>query len=636
MFPTEPVPEKLGAYKVIRRLSRTGAADVYLGRMEGPMGFQRLCALKLVPNSIEGDARLAEELAREAAICARLNHSAVVRMFDFFEHERRLVLVLEYVDGAGLDRLVQHLARRRQKLPDGAIWYLGRQLAGALAHAHAAKDEAGHATPVLHRNLSPESVLISWDGQVRLSGFGLGKIVGRTPDTVVGVVKGTPGYMPPEQGRGERLTARADVYAFGVLLWSLLTGKEPPARDVRPEPLSTLRQDLPRELVAAIEASMEPVHDKRKITCAEIEQWLGKVTKADTGKSELREKVLLLRSTRGDSGGHENPRPLHSGVEPRRRISLRAVRAAQRPARPLSVPAPRRSTKPPPGLSRSVRPPQATLLGGLAAPRVATFLPPYASHEPPGLRPVQAPTAADAETPGASALALAPPPSPPSIVAPAASAWLAPPAVAQAWPSAPPGGAAAPAIVDPRVYAENSEIARPAARPASLSTLQSVAIVGTIAAVVVLTGAWLLGRNANDRAELATAGPASTAPGSASVALAPSAPSSAAVVVAKLAPPASTGSPSVPPPVERTASAESDIPAGRGVLIVNSPDVARVYVTGKYLGNTNEPITTGCGRFFVRIGVMAFPADRVPTWIAPGESIAIPCQQVTTVRMYAQ
>src|SRR4051812_24241065 len=114
MFPTEAVPERIGAYRVIRRLSSPGSADVYLGKLEGPMGFHRVSALKLVPNTIEHDVRFAEELAREAAICARLNHPAILRMFDFFEHERHLVLVLEHVEGVDLDRLQQHLLRRKQ------------------------------------------------------------------------------------------------------------------------------------------------------------------------------------------------------------------------------------------------------------------------------------------------------------------------------------------------------------------------------------------------------------------------------------------------------------------------------------------------------------------------------------------
>jgi serine/threonine-protein kinase len=582
------------------------------------MGFQRLCALKLVANSIEGDARLAEELAREAAICARLNHPAIVRMFDFFEHDRRLVLVLEYVDGAGLDRLVQHLGRRRQRLPDSAIWYLGRQLAGALAHAHAARDDAGHPTPVLHRNLSPESVLISWDGQVRLSGFGLGKIVGRTPDTVVGAVKGAPGYMPPEQARGERLTPRADVYAFGVLLWCLLTGRDPPASGVRPEPLSTLRDDLPRELVAAIEASMEPVHDKRKITCAEIEQWLSKVAKADAGRAELCDKVLLLRSARGEPGGHENARPMSGGVEPRRRISLRAVRAAQRPAKPRSVAPPRRSTRPPVGLGSAARAPQPTLVG-LAAPRAATFPTARAVAAPP----VSGPVAAQPQ------VALASPAAPP------APALVAPP-VALASAAAPPALALVAPPVQPLLVPPVVSLLEPlprlsAARPAALSPLQATMVVVAIAAVVVLGGAWLIGRASSPSAEpepMASASATSLPADALAVSTA-----SPAVTAARLGAP-STAVPSVVAPAA-AVGVPTDIPAGRGVLIVTSPDTARVYVTGKFVGHTNEPIAVGCGRFFVRIGVMAAPTDRVPTWIAPGESIAIPCHVVTSVKMFA-
>src|SRR5262249_7502959 len=163
------------------------------------------------------------------------NHPVVVRMFDFFEYQNRLVLVLEHVEGTDLDRVLQQLARRKQQLSDGAIWYLGHQIAGALAHAHAATDEQGSRAPGIHRNPSPENVLIGWDGQVGLTGFGLGKILGRSPDTVVGTVKGTPGFMSPEQTRGEPVSPKADVYGFGLFMWSLLTGRRPPSDGTRPE-----------------------------------------------------------------------------------------------------------------------------------------------------------------------------------------------------------------------------------------------------------------------------------------------------------------------------------------------------------------------------------------------------------------
>jgi eukaryotic-like serine/threonine-protein kinase len=326
MFPAEPVPEQIGAYQVQKYVGRIGAADVYVARMDGPLGFSRDVTLKLVRFSVDEDARYAEELSREAAICARLNHPVVVRMFDFFEYDRRLVLVLEQVEGASLDKLVGHLARRKQKLGDHGIFYLGTQVAAALAHAHSSMDEDGNVSPVIHRDIKPENVLVGWDGQVRLAGFGLGKILGRTPDSIAGTVRGTPGFMAPEQMRGERATVRSDVYGFGVLLWSLLTGNEPPQDGARPTPIAEARPDLPRELLAAIDAALEPSPDRRRITCADIAQWLAKLTKAEAGREELRQKVLWLRATRGPASKLDtSAKPQRA---PKRRQAMQATRSS--------------------------------------------------------------------------------------------------------------------------------------------------------------------------------------------------------------------------------------------------------------------------------------------------------------------
>ncbi|XXY55139.1 protein kinase [Sorangium sp. So ce269] len=297
MFPTEPAPETIGAYKILRRLAGSGSTSVYLGRLDGPLGFRRVCALKLVPNTAEGDPRFADELAREASICATLNHPAIVRMFDFFEHSGRLVLVLEHVEGVSLNRLLQHLATRQQKLADAAVYYLVHCIAGALAHAHGATDEHGSPTPIIHRNLHPDNIVIGWDGQVRLTGFGIGKILGRTPDTIAGVVKGAPGYMAPEQVRAERVTVKADIYGVGLLLWSLLSGRRPSADGTRPPPLASIRPEIPRPIVALLDTALSPAPDDRKITSQEIEQALAKVARPEKGKAELVTRVQSAHAT---------------------------------------------------------------------------------------------------------------------------------------------------------------------------------------------------------------------------------------------------------------------------------------------------------------------------------------------------
>jgi eukaryotic-like serine/threonine-protein kinase len=290
----EPIPERIGAYRVLRRLIAPGPAETFLGRVEGPRGFARECVLKRMKNTVEGHERLAEELTREAAICARINHPAILRMVDFFEDGGHLVLALEHLDGTSLDQLLEHLVERRQKLGDAAAFYIGHRVAGALAHAHAATDESGAATPIIHRNLHPSNVMIGVDGDVRLTGFGVGKILGRTPDTAIGTIKGTPGYMAPEQMRGEPVTAKADTYGLGLLLWSLLTGRKPPSDGTWPAKIGTLRKDLPREISALIDASLDRFPGTRRITCGEIERWLGKIASDDDGRRELKEQMLSL------------------------------------------------------------------------------------------------------------------------------------------------------------------------------------------------------------------------------------------------------------------------------------------------------------------------------------------------------
>jgi len=294
VFPQESIPERIGAYRVLRRLVAPGPAETFLGRVEGPRGFARDCVLKRMKSTIEGNEKLAEELAREAAICAKLNHPAILRMIDFFEDAGQLVLALEYVEGASLDQLLDVLAERRQKLGDAAAFYIGHRVASALAYAHATTDEQGTATPIIHRNLHPSNVVIGADGDVRLTGFGVGKILGRTPDTAIGTIKGTPGYMAPEQARGEPVTAKADTYGLGLLLWTLLSGRKPPSDGTWPAKISTIRKDLPREIAAVIDAALDRFPGTRRITCSEIERWLGKSASDDKGRRELKEHMVSL------------------------------------------------------------------------------------------------------------------------------------------------------------------------------------------------------------------------------------------------------------------------------------------------------------------------------------------------------
>ncbi len=312
------------------------------------MGFARLYTLKLVPNTGEGDAQFAQELTREAAICSTLNHQAIQRVIDFFEHDKDLVLVLEHIEGTTLERLSSYLGQKKNPLSDGAKAYIGREVASALVHAHAARDENGKPMPIVHRGLHPEHVLVGWDGQVRLTGFGLGKILGRSPDTVVANRNMAPGYRAPEQLRGETVTPKADVYGLGLLMWALFSGQTPSAKGIKPPKLATVRGDLLKAVATAIDAALETSVDKRPASCREIEMALGMVPGIESGREELCDKLDGLRETKPNPDSAARP-SIPSATRPR--IALQSIR----PSQPAISTKERLSTFPP-APPQSVRP----------------------------------------------------------------------------------------------------------------------------------------------------------------------------------------------------------------------------------------------------------------------------------------
>jgi len=397
MFPREALPERIGPYKIVRHLSSRGGADLYLGEHVGPMGFQRTCVLKLVPAPGSDDPRSAQELAHEAKICSRLNHPAIVRMHDFFEHGDRLVLVFEHFAGVTLARLLAHMRRRRVDLPDGVTWYISHQLFSGLAHAHSLTDDQGQPTPVVHRDVQPAHIVISNDGQVRLTGFGIAKIAGTVGDTAVGFVKGTPAYMAPEQARGDKITERVDVYAAGLVMWEMLTGRSALPRDARPgaellrmisgrrvEPVSALRPEIPREIGAAIDACLELSPEKRSIRCADVERWLKKVVDVNNGRDVLRERIVQMRNV-----AMREPAPAAAGA--RTSSAPRAAESVRVPPRFPGIAT--RATGRVSGANQGAAVTSPTRrVPGVKGSRSSVHAPPLdaSAHEPTGSPPVRA------------------------------------------------------------------------------------------------------------------------------------------------------------------------------------------------------------------------------------------------------
>jgi hypothetical protein len=186
-----------------------------------------------------------------------------------------------------LERVGEALERRGLRFEDAAVWHIGRRVAGELARAHAATDEEGSPAPRVHLRLDPARVRVGEGGEVEVLW------PAKEGEGARGEDQDPLEWMAPEQRASGRVTHRADVYRFGLLLWWLLTGRRPTGEEKLPA-LGTLRPDIPGELAAAIDAAIEPIAAKRTITCVEIEQWIEPMDRGDAGQRKLAEHLRLI------------------------------------------------------------------------------------------------------------------------------------------------------------------------------------------------------------------------------------------------------------------------------------------------------------------------------------------------------
>jgi serine/threonine protein kinase len=295
VFPTAAQHRALDGFEILRPLGSGGAGQVFLAKSRGG----RRVAIKVLSDARERDDAFASALAREASLCARLTHPAIVQARAFVEDEGFAAIVFDYVEGVALSRLLRFCSALGARLPDRIAWHVVERVLAALAYAHTQKDENGAASPIVHRDVSPSNVLISFEGDVKLTDFGIAKMLGVSPTTQFGLVKGTLGCMAPEQARGEPVDERADVYAAGLLAWRLATGRAPfkinqteaellrAMRYPRIKPLPALRPDLPESLAQAVAAALIPEARDRTIRAGELAAEVRASIAVDCGRAEL-------------------------------------------------------------------------------------------------------------------------------------------------------------------------------------------------------------------------------------------------------------------------------------------------------------------------------------------------------------
>jgi serine/threonine-protein kinase len=212
-------------YHLIEKLEAGGMAEVFLAEAASVQGFKKRVAIKRVLPHLASHTNFIGMFLDEARLGARLSHANIVSVFDIGKSDNSYFIVMEFVDGTNLKKIMETLRLKRQPLPLKDAIYIGMEACRGLSYAHELVDEDGHPVELVHRDVSPPNILISKRGEVKVTDFGLAKARTQLERTDPGVVKGKFSYLSPEVAKGQPIDARADIFALGVCLWEMLAGR---------------------------------------------------------------------------------------------------------------------------------------------------------------------------------------------------------------------------------------------------------------------------------------------------------------------------------------------------------------------------------------------------------------------------
>jgi len=263
LLPREGEGERLDRFELIAELASGGMATVYLARLSGVAGFQRLVAIKRLHPHLARDPDFVEMFLDEARLAARIHHPNVVPIQEVGESERGYYLVMDYVEGDTLARLLSRAAQAGTQVPHGVVIRILLDVLAGLHAAHELRDDHGEPLAIVHRDVSPQNILVGTDGVARLVDFGVARAASRLSTTRSGQLKGKLAYMAPEQARGSgHIDRRADLFSCGIVLWEALAVKRLFKGDAEAETLNRVLYEpiaSPRSVRPDVPVALEEV-----------------------------------------------------------------------------------------------------------------------------------------------------------------------------------------------------------------------------------------------------------------------------------------------------------------------------------------------------------------------------------------
>jgi serine/threonine protein kinase len=282
------VLKMFGRYLLLDHLAQGGMAEIFRAWAPSVDGGGRLMVLKCVQPDFGQDSEFLQMFRSEIRVSIALNHPNIVQLYDFGEAEGRPYIAMELVEGKSLKQIIQHLLRYDKKLPVEYACFAIEQVAAGLYYAHTFRDRtSGEDLNIVHRDISPQNLLVSYSGNLKIIDFGIAKATSNRQTTRAGIIKGKPSYLSPEQISGEVLDGRSDVFSLGAVFWETLTGRKLFSGDsdlaaiklidncdASVTPPSTLNPEVPPEIDAIVLKSLTHDRDRRYKNAEELQRAL--------------------------------------------------------------------------------------------------------------------------------------------------------------------------------------------------------------------------------------------------------------------------------------------------------------------------------------------------------------------------
>jgi serine/threonine-protein kinase len=349
--PSDLVGQRVGRYTVLSHLASGGMAELFIARQEAMGGFEKQVVLKILQARYARNPRVVQMFLDEARLAAKLNHPAIVHVYDVADEGGLRYIAMEYIHGETIADIVRRGIEADRYLPLEHAVHIARQTAAGLAYAHERKEPDGRVWRIVHRDVSPTNILVTYEGQTELVDFGIARAQDELREET-GILPGKASYMSPEQVRGEAVDHRSDIFALGIILYELTLCQRlyrGPAEAVgkrivgeRVQPPTAIRRDYPPALEQIVMRALEKRPEDRYQSAQEMHDDLEEFLSESGLRSGNRRVAIYMNELFARDGAAGGGAAADEGEEldfdRRAPLSMRIEPAAERPSRAAAKP----------------------------------------------------------------------------------------------------------------------------------------------------------------------------------------------------------------------------------------------------------------------------------------------------------